>query len=106
MKTKKKTIAQIISAIRKGGFKVDSRESTWAESKWWLAKKDGSRPTEQNASEIRDYLRFTAHRNGRVEIQTEAVDGFSGIFLAFPLIDKAARLISHGIDPGDFENSV
>jgi len=97
-----KTIAQVIKAIRAGDVTVDSRESTWAESKWWLSRKEG-RATQEDVIAIRQIL-INHKRLGRVELQTEEMDGFAGIFLAFPKNDKAARLIEAGIDPTDLED--
>ncbi len=102
-----KTIAQIIAEVRRAGYAVSDRESTWAESKWWLKRKAG-RPSNRDVEIIKRIL-ARGGRRGQVELvwwgsETD-LDSFAGIFLAFPKNTKAAQLIEAGVDPTDLQNA-
>ncbi len=106
-----KTIAQIIAEVRRAGYSVSTRESTWAESKWWLTRKAG-RPSSRDVEIIKRIL-ARGGRRGQVELNwwdsdKADLDQFAmvaGIFLSFPKSDKAAQLIEAGVDPTDLQNA-
>jgi len=99
-----KTIKQVLTELRKAGFRLASSESTWAESKHWLywPRKGNAHAALNAATQIRD----TAGRPMVVEVQTEQADGFDGLFVSFPKGQRAAQMVQAGMDPTDLEHDL
>ena len=106
-KTKKvrKTINQVIAELKAVGFKVDSRESTAARSKYWLrwpvTKSPMTKRMREDAMLSAYGIAERAGRHVQLSVQTEWLDGFSGLFVGFAKNEKAAEMIDDGIDPED-----
>jgi hypothetical protein len=98
----RKTINEVIAELKAIGFKVNSRESSAARSKFWLRWPEGATKTKKSDMMLSAYgIAERAGRHVQLEVQTEWLDDFSGLFVGFAKNEKAAEMIDAGIDPED-----